>query len=304
MRKPLFLLFLLSLCAAPAQAYVVDFGSGFHTQQVAVDGVRVSLTRGGRGPVVVLLHGYTEDARMWKPLARRLRANFTVIAPDLPGIGNSTIPSGGLDMVTAARRIRDAVHALGYEKVMVVGHDIGLMVAYAYAALYPREVTRLTLMDAFLPGVEGWQPIYDAPTFWHFRFYGSTPLALVAGREAIYFDYFWNSFAADPAHCLPDADRRNYIKAYSRPGRMAAGWAYFASFPKTAVDFARLAQTKLAIPVLSIGGDKSLGVALGEQAKLISNRTTVVVLDDTGHWLMEERPNETMAAIARFLEAR
>jgi pimeloyl-ACP methyl ester carboxylesterase len=177
-----------------------------------------------------------------------------------------------------------------------------LMVAYAYAALYPREVTRLALMDAFLPGVAGWEPIFNSPDYWHFRFHGPTPLALVSGRETIYFSYFWNDLAADKNRSLPASDRRGYIAAYSRPGRMAAGWAYFASFPKTADDFANLAKTQLNIPVLSIGGDKSLGQALGAQARLISANVTVVVLRNTGHWIMEENPTGTMSALTNFLQ--
>jgi pimeloyl-ACP methyl ester carboxylesterase len=291
-----------ALCIAPARAFPVDFGPAFQTRAIQVDDATVSVTVGGHGPVVVLLHGYAEDSRMWKPLAERLAPRFTVIAPDLPGIGNSSIPSSGLDMVTSARRIRDAVHVLGYGKVYVVGHDIGLMVAYAYAALYPREVTRLALMDAFLPGVAGWEPIYDSPDYWHFRFHGPTPLALVSGRETIYFSYFWNDLAADKDHSLSATDRHNYIAAYSRPGRMAAGWAYFASFPKTADDFAKLAKTQLSIPVLSIGGDKSLGLALGAQARRISANVTVIILKNTGHWIMEENPNGTMTALTAFLQ--
>jgi len=306
MRPLVILLSLILLCSStlPARAYVVDFGPGFHTRNVPVEGGTVSVTVGGKGPVVVLLHGYTQDARMWKPLAERLQSRFTIVAPDLPGIGNSSIPSSGLDMKTAAQRIHAVVRALGYQNVMVVGHDIGLMVAYGYAAQYRTEVTRLALLDAFLPGVDGWEPIYDSPNYWHFRFYGQTPLALVSGRENTYFAYFWNDLAGDASHSLSTADRNNYVAAYSRPGRMAAGWGYFASFPKTATDFAQLAKTKLTIPVLSIGGQKSLGTALGSQAKLISDQATVVVLNGAGHWIMEERPSETMAALTRFLEAQ
>ena len=288
--------------AAPAAAFPVDFGPGFTTRSVAVDGATISVTIGGHGPAVVLLHGYGEDSRMWKPLATALAPRFTVIAPDLPGIGNSSIPASGIDMTTSARRVRDAVVALGYRNVRVVGHDIGLMVAYAYAASYRSEVKRLALMDAFLPGVAGWTAIYDTPYRWHFRFYGPTPVALVTGRERIFFDYFWNDFAADPNHSIPPAARAAYTAAYARPGRMAAGFAYFASFPQTATDFAKLAQTKLAIPVVSIGGDKSLGVALGAQARLVASDATVVVIKNAGHWLMEEQPAATMAAVTQFLE--
>jgi pimeloyl-ACP methyl ester carboxylesterase len=295
---------LLCLLVSPvaARAFPVDFGPGFSTRQVTLDGSMVSVTVGGHGPAVVLLHGYAEDSRMWKPLAVALAPRFTVIAPDLPGIGNSSIPSSEIDMTASAHLVRDAVHKLGYSNVRVVGHDIGLMVAYAYAAMYPREVNRLALMDAFLPGVPGWEAIYDNPNLWHFRFHGPSPLALVQGRERTYFDYYWNEFAADKNHSIPEAQRAQYTEAYSRPGRMAAGWAYFASFPKTAEDFAKLASTKLTMPVLSIGGEKANGVALGAQAKLVATDITVVIVKNSGHWLMEEQPEQTMSALKHFLE--
>jgi pimeloyl-ACP methyl ester carboxylesterase len=288
--------------AVSARAYPIDFGPSFKTHLVNVDNSVVSVTVGGHGPVVVLLHGYAEDSRMWKPLATALAPRFTVIAPDLPGIGNSSIPATGLDMTTSAQRVRDAVRSLGYRNVYVVGHDIGLMVAYAYAARYPQEVKRLALMDAFLPGVAGWEPIYNNPPAWHFRFYGPTPLALVKGRERLYFEHFWNDFAADKNHSIPEASREQYAAAYARPGRMAAGFAYFASFQKTAVDFAKLARKKLNVPVLAVGGEEANGVALGAQVKTIAPDVTVVVLKDTGHWLMEERPAQTMSVVTQFLE--
>ena len=173
------------------------------------------------------------EARLFPLLAER----FTVIAPDLPGIGDSGIPAQGLDMKSAAISIHELAKSLGVQKAEVVGHDIGLMVAYAYAAQFPTEVTKLVLMDAFLPGVPGWEPIYNNPGIWHFRFNGPTPEALVQGRERIYFDYFWNDFAADKNHSIPEADRKAYVAAYSRPGRMHAGWEYFVSFPQAAKDF-------------------------------------------------------------------
>ena len=299
---PLLVALWFTLSRGTALAFPVDFGPGFVTHNVSVDSSVVSVTIGGHGPAVVLLHGYAEDSRMWKPLAQRLASHYTIIAPDLPGIGNSSIPESGLDMKTAAKRVRDAVHAFGYSKVQVVGHDIGLMVAYAYAAMYPDEVQKLALMDAFLPGIDGWEPIFNSPDYWHFRFHGPTPLALVSGRETIYFSYFWNDLAADPKHSLSPARRQGYIAAYSRPGRMASGWAYFASFPKTASDLAAMGKTQLRMPVLSIGGDKSLGVALGAQAKLVASNVTIVVLKNTGHWLMEENPSQTISALTKFIE--
>ena len=204
-------------------------------------------------------------------------------------------------MKTSATRIHALVRSLGVEKARVVGHDIGLMVAYAYATQFPAETEKLAVMDAFLPGVAGWEPIYNDPNIWHFRFNGPYPEALVKGRERTYFEYFWNVFAADKTHSIPEADRKAYTEAYSRPGRMRAAWAYFASWPELAKDFAQLSQTKLTMPVLSIGGEKSLGNELAEQMKLVASDVTVVVLKDTGHWIMEERPKETTDALVKFL---
>jgi pimeloyl-ACP methyl ester carboxylesterase/uncharacterized RmlC-like cupin family protein len=264
-------------------------------------GLKLQYLTTGRGPAVVLLHGYAETSRMWRPLMPRLAEHFTVIAPDLPGIGGSDIPGDGLDMKRAAIRIHDLVKGLGVEKAAVVGHDIGLMVAYAYAAQFPSETERLALMDAFLPGVDGWEPIYNSPAIWHFRFNGPTPEALVKGHERAYFEHFWNDFAADKTRSIPEADRHAYAAAYARPGRMRAAWAYFVSFQQAAKDFAVLSQTKLTMPVLSLGGERANGEALAKQVKLVSTNAETVVLPATGHWVMEERPRETSDALLRFL---
>ena len=271
------------------------------SHDVAVDGGKLHYMTAGHGPTLILLHGYAETSLMWRPIIPVLAEHFTVIAPDLPGIGDSEIPTEGLDMKNAAIRIHNLAKSLGVQKAEVVGHDIGLMVAYAYAAQFPAEVTKLVLMDAFLPGVPGWEAVYNNPTIWHFRFNGPTPEALVQGRERVYFDYFWNDFAADKTHSIPEPARKAYTAAYARPGRMHAGWAYFVSFLQASKDFAQLSQTKLSMPVLAIGGDKSLGVALGQQAKLVATDATVVVLKDTGHWILEERPKETTEALLKFL---
>jgi pimeloyl-ACP methyl ester carboxylesterase len=275
--------------------------STIDSRTASIDGVKLHYLTAGHGPAVILLHGYTQTSRMWRPIMPLLAEKFTVIAPDLPGIGDSDVPSDGLDMKNAAIRIHALAKSLGVEKARVVGHDIGLMVAYAYAAQFPSETEKLVVMDAFLPGVEGWEGVYDNPAIWHFRFNGPTPEALVRGRERIYFEYFWNDLAADRTRSLPTADREAYIAAYSRPGRMHSGWQYFVAWPQTAKDFAQLSQTKLAIPVLAIGGEKSLGEVLGQQMKLVATDVTVVILKDTGHWVTEERPKETTDALTKFL---
>jgi pimeloyl-ACP methyl ester carboxylesterase len=271
------------------------------SRSAKVNGANLHYLTAGHGTLLILLHGYAETSLMWKPIIPTLAKRFTVIAPDLPGIGDSDIPADGLDMKSAAIRIHDLAKSLGVQKAEVVGHDIGLMVAYAYAAQFPTEVTKLVLMDAFLPGVAGWEQVYDNPGIWHFRFNGPTPEALVKGRERTYFDYFWNDFAADKDHSIPEPARQAYAAAYARPGRMHAGWAYFVSFLQAARDFAQLSQSKLTMPVLSIGGEKSLGEALGQQVKLVATDATVVVLKNTGHWVLEENPKETTAALEKFL---
>ena len=295
-------------------AVFVSLGSAYAEQQIAsrdakIDNVQLHYLTAGKGPAVILLHGYAETSRMWRPIIPLLAGKFTVIAPDLPGIGDSSIPADnseslrerGIDMITSANRIHALVRSLGIEKARVVGHDIGLMVAYAYATQFPAETEKLAVMDAFLPGVPGWEAIYNAPNVWHFRFNGEYPEKLVQGRERTYFEYFWNVFAADKTHSIPEPDRKAYAEAYSKPGRMRAAWAYFASWPQLAKDFAQLSQRKLTMPVLSIGGEKSLGNELAAQMKLVATDVTVVVLKDTGHWILEERPKETTDALVKFL---
>jgi pimeloyl-ACP methyl ester carboxylesterase len=271
------------------------------SRSAKVDGLKLHYLTAGRGESVILLHGYAETSRMWRPIIPLLADRFTVIAPDLPGIGNSEIPSTGLDMTTAAARIHALARSLGVAKAQVIGHDIGLMVAYAYAAQFPSEVEKLVVMDAFLPGVGQWEAVYNNPRNWHFRFNGLTPEELVRGRERVYFEHFWNDFAADKNRSIPDADRQAYTAAYARPGRMRAGWAYFVSFQQAAKDFTRFAQTTLTMPVLAIGGEKASGEVLEQQIKWVASDVTVVILKDTGHWVLEERPKETTDALVSFL---
>jgi pimeloyl-ACP methyl ester carboxylesterase len=289
----------LLLCTAiSASAWAAE---PIAAREAEVQGVKLHYLTSGHGAPILLLHGYAETSLMWRPLMPSLAERFTVIAPDLPGIGDSAIPADGLDMKAAAVRIHALMSSLGFQRAEVVGHDIGLMVAYAYAAMYPAETTKLVVMDAFLPGVAGWEAVYNNPGIWHFRFNGQTPEALVRGRERIYFDYFWNDFAADKTRSIPESDRKAYAAAYARPGRMKAGWAYFVSFNQAAKDFAQLARTPLTMPVLAIGGEKSLGEVLGAQMKSVARDVTVIVLKNAGHWILEENTRETTDALTKFL---
>ncbi len=205
-----------------------------------VNGVRLHYLIAGTGDPVVLLHGFAESSHMWLPLIAKLADKHTVIAPDLRGFGQSSTPADGYTKAAMARDIHALVKSLHYDHIRLVGHDIGLMAAYAYAAQYPAEVDRLVLMEAFLPGVGDWNSVFLLRDLWHFHFYGKTPLALVTGRERTYLEHFWNDFAADPAKSVSEADRKFYTAEYARPGHMAAGMEVFRAFPKDAEDFADL----------------------------------------------------------------
>jgi pimeloyl-ACP methyl ester carboxylesterase len=265
-----------------------------------VMGVNLHYLRAGSGPTVILLHGYTQTSRMWRPLIPSLLRKFTLIAPDLPGIGDSDIPAEGLEVTSSAVFVHELARSLGIRSARVVGHDIGMMVGYAYCAQFPEETDKLVLMDAALPGVDGWEEAFNEPD-WHLRFHGPTPEALVKGRERTYFEHYWNDFAFDKSHSIPEADRTAYTEAYSRPGRMHSGWGYFVSFDKTAADFQRFAKRKLSTPVLVIGGERANGHILSKQAKLIAKNPVIMLLKDTGHWVTEERPKETADALMKFL---
>jgi len=268
-----------------------------------VNGARLHYLVAGQGDPVVLLHGFAETSHMWLPLIPRLAGSHTVIAPDLRGAGQSSTPAGGYTKAEMARDIHELVHKLGYERIRIAGHDIGLMVAYAYAAQYPAEVDRIVLMDAFLPGVGNWRDVWLMRDLWHFHFYGKTPLALVHGRERIYFEHFWNDFAANPKHSVPERDRRFYTKAYARPGGMRAGFEYFHAFEKDAEDFTRFAQTPLRMPMLVLSGEKASGEGLIQQARLVATNVEGVIIRNSGHWLMEEAPAQVIPKLVEFLGA-
>jgi pimeloyl-ACP methyl ester carboxylesterase len=267
-----------------------------------VNGIKLHYLIAGKGDPIVLLHGYAETSHMWRPLIAKLSAKHTVIAPDLRGFGDSDAPAIGYTKAAMARDIHALVAALNYPKVKIVGHDIGLMVAYAYAAQYPAEVDRIALMDAFLPGVGDWTHVWLLRDLWHFHFYGKTPLALVAGRERVYLEHFWNDFAADPNKSVPERDRVFYAKAYAKPGHMAAGFEVFRAFEKDAAEFGELAKTKLPMPMLVLSGEKAGGSFLIEQGRLVADNVDGVIVKGAGHWLMEEAPDQVIPKLVEFLD--
>ena len=275
--------------------------SSFKAQTVASPaGAEIFVRSGGAGPGVILIHGYAETSDSWGPLAAALADDYTVVVPDLRGIGRSSRPPGGYDKKTQAADIRAVLTALGLDKAAVVSHDIGIMVAYAYSALYPDKVEKLVVMDAPLPGVAPWDDIVKDPALWHFSFHGPDAERLVEGRERIYLDRIWNDFTGDPGQ--PDEETRAfYAVQYAQPGAMRAGFAHFTAFAQDAADNKTFQETKLTMPVLAVGGEKSFGATEAAVMRNVAINVREAVVPGAGHWLLEESPALTVALIRDFL---
>ena len=287
--------------AAVTTPVAADNVPGFSDHTSHVNGTDIHYRIGGHGTPVVLLHGYAETGHMWHPVMAQLAQHHTVIVPDLRGAGASAKPDGGYDKKNMATDIHELVRGISQQPATVVGHDIGLMVGYAYAAQYPADTGKLVLMDAFLPGIGDWTHVWLMRDLWHFHFYGDTPLALVHGRERIYLEHFWNDFAADKTKSIPEADRVRYAAAYAQAGGMRAGFEYFRNFERDAADFAQLGKTKLSMPVLVLSGEKAGGPFLIEQARMVANNVDGRIIAGSGHWLMEEAPAQTVPALLGFI---
>src|SRR5712691_1345831 len=266
-----------------------------------VNGTRIHYLVAGKGEPILLFHGYAQNSHMWRPLIGELAKTNLVIAPDLRGFGRSAKPAGGYDKKSMAQDIHALAASLGYNHVRIAGHDIGLMVAYAYAAQYPAEVDRIALMDAFLPGIGDWTKVWLLRDLWHFHFYGETPLKLVAGRERIYLEHFWNDFAADPKHSVSEADRQFYAKAYAQRGAMKAGFEVFKAFAQDADDFAAFGKTKLTMPMLVLSGEKAGGQFLIDQGRMVDDNVEGVIVRGSGHWLIDEAPAQVIPKLVSFL---
>ncbi len=297
--------FLAVALVALATAQVPPFPASFTTQEIATNGTTIHVRVGGSGPAVVLLHGYGETGDMWAPMAADLMRDHTVIVPDLRGLGLSAKPPGGFDKKTQAGDVAGVLAALKIDKADLVTHDIGNMVGYAFAALHPQQVTRFVLIDAPLPGIGPWEEILKNPLLWHFRFGGPDMERLVAGRERIYLDRFWNEFSADRTR-FDEASREHYAALYALPGAMHSGFAQFAAFDQDALDSqAFLAQGgKLKMPVLALGGEKSFGPMMATIMRFAADNVEEGIVPDSGHWIMEENPQATVAMVRAFLDKK
>lgn len=284
---------------ALAEAFV--FPSSFRTEEIKTNGTTIHVRIGGKGPAVLLVHGYGDTGDMWAPLAAELMADHTVIAPDLRGMGLSAVATEGFTKVNQAEDLVGVLDALKVRDADVVGHDIGNMVAYAFAKAHPDRTKRLVVMDAPVPGIGPWEEVLKNPLLWHFRFGGPDMERLVEGRERIYLDRFWNDFSANPSR-FTEASRAHYAGLYSKPGRMHAGFLQFAAFDQDAIDNrATLDTGRLQMPLLAVGGERSFGTTMAFVMRFAADDVRQVVIADSGHWLMEEQPEATVAAIRAFL---
>jgi pimeloyl-ACP methyl ester carboxylesterase len=286
--------------ALPSAAAVKPFPASFRTQSIQTDGATIHVRVGGKGPAVVLLHGFGDTGDMWAPLAADLARDHRVVVPDLRGMGLSSKPASGYDKRTQAADVQAVLSKLGIDHAVIIGHDIGTMVAYAYAARYREKTEKLVVMDAPVPGIPPWDSIVRLPVLWHFDFGGADAERLVAGRERIYLDRFWNDFAGDRTK-IDEATRRHYAKLYARPGAMRAAFAQFNTIRQDAEDNKAAMKDKLAMPVLAIGGEKSFGANEAIVMRNAATNVTELVVPKAGHWLMEEAPSTVIEAVRSFL---
>jgi pimeloyl-ACP methyl ester carboxylesterase len=268
-----------------------------------VNGARLHyLLQAGQGDPVVLLHGFGQSSQMWRPLMRELAMDHTVVAVDLRGAGQSDAPEEGYTKSAMAGDVHELMRLLGYDKVSVVGHDIGMMVAYAYAVRFPSEVKRIALLDApFLPGVGDWTKIWLDRNQWHFQFFGKTPQALVQGRERIYLEHFWDDSAADPAKSISEADRKIYAAEFARPNHVRAGMEWFRTLEQDGHEFHEYAAKPVMAPMFVLTGEKGAGDFLIKQVQLVATDVQSATVPGAGHWLMEEAPGFVIPKLVDFL---
>jgi pimeloyl-ACP methyl ester carboxylesterase len=291
----------LLAAAAPLAAQVPAYPASFKLREITVNQSTLHVRIGGTGPAVLLLHGFGETGDMWAPLAAALVGKHTVIVPDLRGMGLSSRPNASYDKKSQGEDMAQLLTALGVQSADLVTHDIGNMVGYALAAQHPDRITRFAIIDAPIPGIGPWDELVRSHQLWHFSFWGPDAERLVAGRERIYLDRFWNEFSADPKH-FSEAARRHYARLYARPGAMHAGFSQFQAFDQDVIDDRALAERgKLPMPVLALGGEKSFGGTMAEIMRVVATNVEAGIVPGSGHWIMEENPRATVELVTAFL---
>ena len=303
MLRALFAIFGALLISVSAAARVEPFPSTFRVQEIATNGTALHVRIGGSGPAVVLLHGFADTGDMWSFAEAQLARTHTVVVPDLRGMGLSAHPDTGYSKKNQAVDIAGVMDSLQIQKADLVTHDIGNMVGYALAAQYPARIAKWVVIDAPLPGIGDWDKIKQSPLLWHFNFRGPDMERLVAGRERIYLDRFYNELAADPRK-IDEETRDHYAKLYAQPRAMHDAFEQFAAFNQDALDNQALlaAGGKLNMLVLAVGGEKSAGTGQAEILRLVANNVTAGIVPNSGHWIMEENPEATTRLITDFLK--
>jgi pimeloyl-ACP methyl ester carboxylesterase len=267
----------------------------FSHHTASVNGIQMHYVIGGKGDAVVLLHGWPETWYGWHKVMPALAKNYTVIAPDLRGLGDSSKPLTGYDGKTVAEDIHELVTKLGYKTIFLVGHDIGTQVAYSYAAAHPTEVKRLAVMELPIPG---FTPPRLEGKIWWFIFHQTpdVPEALVQGNEMMYLSWFYNGLAYNPA-AITQADVKEYVSHYSAPGGMRAGFEYYRAFPQNAIQNQNYSKTKLPMPVVAVGAGyiPALGGNITMQTvvygmKILAQNVTGITVPNSGHFIPEEQP--------------
>jgi pimeloyl-ACP methyl ester carboxylesterase len=285
---------IVSLAAFQGLAQIsspMEFNRTFTHHTANANGVRLHYVSGGSGEPVVLLHGFASTWYEWRHVAPELAKRYTVIIPDLRGAGDSAKPAIGYDKWTMAEDIYQLVRQLGHQRIFLVGHDIGGMVAYSYAAAHHEDVRRLALIECLLAGVGDWEEAKRNPIFWHFGFHSvpNLPEALVQGRERIYLNEFWEHGSYNPA-AITEEDKNEYLRSYAAPGGMRAAFEYYRAYPEDERCARENAVRKLEMPVIAFGGAQAIGEMTLKAARAVANNVRGGVIDRCGHWIPEERP--------------
>ena len=302
MRKGLLALSVTGLLPLATFAAIQPYPPSFETQMVQTNGTSLYLRVGGKGPAVVLLHGFGDTGDMWAPLAAVLAKDHTVIVPDLRGMGLSAHPDGGYAKKNQALDIIGVMDALKVERAALVTHDIGNMVGYPLAVQFPERISRWAVIDAPLPGIGDWDNIIRTPFLWHFNFRGPDVERLVQGRERIYLDRFYNEFSADPKR-IDEQTREHYAALYGKPHAMHDAFEQFGAFSQDAMDNKALlaSRGKISMPVLAIGAEKSFGSAMADDLRFVADNVTAGIVPASGHWIMDENPQATIELVTGFL---
>jgi pimeloyl-ACP methyl ester carboxylesterase len=276
----------------------------FSHHMASVNGIQLHYVIGGHGEPVVLLHGWPETWYSWHRVMPDLAKNYTVIVPDLRGLGDSSKPSTGYDGKTLAEDIHQLVTQLGFKTISLVGHDIGTQVAYSYAAAHPTEVKRLAVMELTIPG---FVPAGRMPLWWViFHQTPDVPEALVQGKEMMYLSWFFHNLPFNPA-AITQADINEYVSRYSAPGGMHAGFEHYRAFPQDAIQNQNYSKTKLTMPVLALGGGyiPTFGGNITMPTviygmKLLAQNVTGITVPNSGHYIPEEQPDVVLKLLNDF----